>query len=130
LFEAYYSSLASAKKELKINIKRKEVLVAVDKEVMGILNYARDYSHYANYVEDIAVSKKHRRKGVSKALMKKFIQISKKETPKKQKYALSSTEVNNKASIKMHLKFGFKKIGTLKGLHYGTDEAFFAYKLR
>ena len=131
LFEAYYSSVNSAKNYLNKKIKTNESFVALDNnDVVGVLIYARDYSHYANYTEDLAVSKKHRRKGIAKALLKKYIEISRKETPKKQKYALSSTDVSNKASISLHKKIGFKEIGKLKKLHYGKDEDFFAYKLR
>ena len=131
LFEAYYSSLAKAKKDLRTWTARKQSLVAVDGEkVVGVLMYTRDFSHYANYIEDIAVAKVHRRKGVAKKLLQKFIEVSRKETPKKQKYALSSTETSNKTSIKMHLNFGFREIGRMEGLHFGKDEIFFAYKLR
>lgn len=91
--------------------------------------YLKDYSHYANYLTDFAVSKKHRRKGIGLKLIKKFIEISKKEQPKKQPYALSSTDVNNIASINLHLKAGFVELGRIKKLHYGKDEIFFCYKL-
>ena len=63
-------------------------------------------------------------------LLKKYVKISKAETPKKQSYALSSTNIDNQISIKMHLKFGFEKMGILKKLHYGRDEIFFRYNLR
>lgn len=131
LVEAYFNSFEEARNRLRFKVKTKECLVAFrDNDVVGVLVYHRDYSHYANYIEDIAVSKKHRRRGVARGLLKKFIEISKKETPRNQKYALSSTRVKNKASIGMHLKCGFKEIGRLKGLHYGEDEIFFAYLLR
>ena len=131
LFEAYFSPLSNAKKHLNKKIKTKESFVALDgKTVAGVLIYARDYSHYANYAEDLAVSKKHRGKGFAGALLKKFIEVSRKETPKKQRFALSSTDASNKASINLHKKAGFKEIGRLKKLHYGKDEVFFAYKLR
>ncbi len=130
LFEAYYSSVSNAKSDLNKKIKTKESFVALDGgEVVGVLIYARDYSHYANYAEDIAVSKKHRGRGIAKALLKKYVEVSRKETPKKQKYALSSTDVSNRASIGLHKKAGFKEIGRLKGLHFGKDEVFFACKL-
>ncbi|MBS3111727.1 GNAT family N-acetyltransferase [Candidatus Woesearchaeota archaeon] len=100
-----------AKNCLNKKIKRKNSLVVLDgNNVVGVLIYARDYSHYANYTEDLVVSKKHRRKGIAKALLKKYIEISRKETPKKQKYALSSTVVSNKASISLHKNIGFKEI--------------------
>ena len=130
LFEAYYESLDCAKTYLKKKIKTKESIVALENnKVVGVLIYARDHSHYANYIQDIAVSKQYKRRGIAMFLMKKCIEISRRETPSKQKYLLSSTDATNKPSIKLHLMCGFKKIGRLKGLHYGKDELFFAYKL-
>ena len=61
--------------------------------------------------------------GYSKYLLTKYIEISK-EQKKKNKITLSSTHLDNKASQKMHLGFGFEEIGVLRGLHYGTDEKF------
>lgn len=131
LTEAYFDSFREAKKYIRRKLKTRECLVAIENnEMIGVLLYYRDYSHYANYIEDIVVSKQYRRKGVAIQLLMKFIEISKKETPKNQKYALSSTKITNKTSISMHLKCGFKEIGRLKGLHYGEDEIFFAYNLR
>ena len=131
LFEEYYSSLAIAKKTLRAWIKKNQCFVAIEnRKVVGVLRYTRDFSHYANYIEDIAVPKRHRGRGIARELLQKFIEVSKKETPKRQKYALSSTDTSNKISRKMHLKLGFREIGRLKGLHYGKDEIFFAYKLR
>ncbi len=130
LFESY-CSLTSVKKHLHQKIKTKESFVALsDNEVVGVLIYSRDYSHYANYVEGLVVSKKYRDKGIAQKLLKKYIDVSKKETPNKQKYTLSSTDVSNKASINLHKKSGFKEIGILKNLHYGKDEVFFAHRLR
>jgi len=115
---------------LNQRIKLKEGFVAViNQRVVGVLLYARDYSHYANYITDIIVGKDYRRKGVATKLLEKFIQVSRKEQPKKQEYALSSTHVDNKASIKMHLSFGFEELGRVKKLHYGKDEIIFGYKL-
>ena len=130
LCEGYYSSLQKAKQYIKEKNKTKECFVAIDKnKVVGVMIYSRAYSHNANYLEEVIVVKKQRRKGIAKALIKKFVIISKKETPKKQKYTLSSTDITNKASIKMHKKCGFKEVGRIKRLHYGKDEIFFAYKL-
>jgi len=131
LIEGYFDSLTDAKNRLRVKIKSKECYVAIEgTEIAGVMMYARDYTHYANYEEDIIISKKHRRKGIASNFLKKFIELSKKETPKKQKYTLSSTDVTNKASIKLHLSVGFKEIGRMKNLHYGKDEIFFGYKLR
>jgi ribosomal protein S18 acetylase RimI-like enzyme len=130
LKDAYFKSLSEARARAKEKIENKEcIIVAGKKDVQGVLMYARDFSHYANYIEDLAVSKKHRRKGIASTLLARFLEISKKEQPKKQKYVLSSTDVTNKASIKLHSKLGFEKIGKIKALHYGKDEIFFGYKI-
>jgi len=129
--EAYYDSITEAKKELARKIRSNESFVALEENnVVGVLIYAKSYSHYANYMEDIIVAKNWRRKGVAKKLIEKYVDVSKKQTPKKQKYALSSTDVSNKTSINMHVTCGFKEIGRMKKLHYGKDEIFFAYDLR
>jgi|SRR3989344_5020952 len=131
LVEGGWHSLESAKKEIRLRMLKREVFVAVNnKKIVGLFIYFRNYSHEANALEYIVVSKNHKRNGVAKQMLLKYIQISRKETPKKQKYCLSSTHVTNKVSIKMHLSFGFEKIGILKGLHYGMDEIFFGYDLR
>jgi ribosomal protein S18 acetylase RimI-like enzyme len=130
LAKAYSSSIKSVKKDITSKKRGEKWLVALDgKEVAGVLGYLFDYSHYANYIEDLAVAGEHRRKGIANALLKRFVEISKKEQPKKQPYCLSSTSVKNKASIKLHLGFGFRKLGTIKKLHYGEDEIIFGYRL-
>lgn len=126
LVDSWYDSYKEARNWVNKRIKAKECILAVEKEdVAGVLLYYRDYSHYANYCGDLAVSKKHRKKGIATKLLKKYVEISKKEQPKKQRLVLSSTDVTNKASIKTHQRAGFKKIGVLKKLHYGKDEIFF-----
>lgn len=130
LSEAYFNTLKEARNHLKKKIKSKLSYVAVDKnEVLGLIGYKRDYSHYANYLSDIVVAKQHRRKGIALKLFEKYIEISKKQQPKKQKYALSSTDVTNKVSIRLHKKFGFRELGRIKHLHFGKDEIIFGYKL-
>ncbi|MEK6846970.1 MAG: GNAT family N-acetyltransferase [Nanoarchaeota archaeon] len=131
MVESYWDSILKAKIELLKKIKSKEGYVCINnKEILGLFLYSRNYSHYANYLEDIIVSQNHRRKGVSYKLLEKYISVSKKETPKKQIFALSSTSYDNKPSIYMHLKFGFKEAGRIASLHYGKDEIFFVYNLR
>ncbi len=131
LVEAYFDSKKLALKHVREKINDMSCFVAVERGVvLGLFTYLRDFSHYSNYLEDIAVKKSFRRKGVAKILLQKFIKISRKEQPRKQKYVLSSTDITNKISIKMHLNFGFKKLGLIKGLHYGKDEIIFGYSLR
>ena len=131
LTEAYFDSFKKAKEHFKKKIDSKEVYVALNKdEVIGLFSYRRDYSHYANYLSNIVVAKKHRRKGIAKILLDKYIEVTKKEQPKKQKYALSSTDVTNIPLIRLHLNYGFEKLGSIKELHYGKDEIIFGYKLK
>ena len=131
LVTAYFGSLKEANKYLLEKIKSGECYVATQgNEVLGFFCYEKDYSHHANFLSDIVVAQKYRRKGVAKQLILKFIEVSRKETPHKQKYVLSSTDVTNIASIKMHLKIGFEKLGKIKRIHYGKDEIFFGYALR
>ena len=130
LAEAYGVKAASLKKDFTSKERNMKWLIAViDGKVAGVLGYLFDYSHYANFLEDIGVGKDYRRKGVAKALIEKFISISRKEQPKKQRFCLSSTTVSNKASIKMHKSLGFIKLGVIKKLHYGEDEIIFGYGL-
>ncbi|MCE7735354.1 MAG: GNAT family N-acetyltransferase [Candidatus Heimdallarchaeota archaeon] len=103
-------------------------LMFENSKLVGFFYYLFQYSHHANYLADICVSKSSQGKGYSKHLLAKYVEISK-EQRKKNKITLSSTHLDNKASQKMHLKFGFEEIGILRGLHYGTDEIFYAYNL-
>ncbi|NQU98075.1 GNAT family N-acetyltransferase [Candidatus Woesearchaeota archaeon] len=131
LSDNYFETSDEAKEHVLAKIKSKESFIAViGDEVIGLMNYRRDYSHYANFMSDIVISKNHRRKRVATQLMKKFIEVCRKEQPEKQRFALSSTDVTNDASIKMHIKFGFKKLGVVKKLHFGKDEIIFGYDLR
>ncbi len=129
ILQESYSSFKEAKKYLLEKIKNREVLVALNPQVAGVLVYTRKYSHYANYVEDIVVKKEERRKGMGSLLLKKYIALSKRETRKKQPFALSSVNKANTASLKMHMKFGFQPIGLLQELHYGEDVVFFGYRI-
>ena len=62
LAQAYYDSITSARKSIQNKIKTRECFVALrNGSVVGILIYARNFSHYANYIEDIVVSKEERR---------------------------------------------------------------------
>lgn len=130
LHTEWYDSVEEAQQEVTKRVSSQECVIACsDTTIVGILMYAREYSHCANYCEDLIVHKDHRRKGIGLALLKKYVEISKIETPKKQKYALSSTDVNNTASQALHKKAGFKDLGVLKQLHFGRDELFFGFDL-
>ncbi len=126
---SYFDSIKEARQHFNEYLKNKKLfLLLLDSELAGFFNYYFQYSHHANYLEDMGVSKKFRRKGCSKHLISKYIEISK-EHRSKNRIALSSTHKKNIASQKMHINFGFKKIGILKGLHYGEDEIFYSYDL-
>jgi len=127
--ESYFDSEEEAKQHFKKHLEKDRLfLFFVDSELAGFFDYIYQYSHNANYLYNLCVSKKFRGKGYSKHLLSKYVEISK-EQKTRNIIALSSTHRTNVASQKMHKSFGFKEIGTLKELHYGEDEIFYAYKL-
>jgi L-amino acid N-acyltransferase YncA len=103
-------------------------LLFVNSNLVGFFNYTQKYSHDANYLDDVCVAEKFRSKGYSSYLLTRYIEICRKQMGRN-KIALSSANKPNVVSQKMHIKFGFKKIGVLKGLHYGKDEIYYSYKL-
>jgi ribosomal protein S18 acetylase RimI-like enzyme len=126
---SYFDSEEEAKQHFKEYLNSKRLfLLFLNSELAGFFNYYFQYSHYANYLEDICVAEKFRGQSCSNYLLSKYIEISQQQKSKN-RIALSSTHKANVASQKMHKSFGFKKIGTLKELHYGEDEIFYAYSL-
>tara|TARA_Y100000310_G_C20428451_1_gene690213 strand:- start:222 stop:671 length:450 start_codon:yes stop_codon:yes gene_type:complete len=127
--ESYFDSEEEAKQHFKEYLKSKRLFVLfVNSDLAGFFNYFYQYSHYANYLEDISVADKFKGQGCSKYLLSKYIEISQQQKSKN-KIALSSTHKTNVASQRMHESFGFKKIGILQKLHYGEAEIFYAYPL-
>ena len=127
--DSYFDSEDEAKQHFKEQTGKSNLfLLFVDSELGGFFDFIPQYSHYANYLNNICVVKKFRGKGYSKQLLEKYIEISR-EQKTRNVIALSSTHKTNVASQKMHKRFGFKKIGVLKELHYGEDEIFYSYKL-
>lgn len=127
---SYFDSEKEAREHFKDKLKDKTLyLLFIDNKLVGFFDYIYQYSHNANYLYNLCVSKKYRGKGYSKILLSKYVEISKKEKTRNS-VALSSTHETNKISQKMHLSFGFKEIGKLKKLHYGEDEIFYAYDLK
>jgi L-amino acid N-acyltransferase YncA len=126
---SYFDDEKEAKNHFNEKLKEKRLYLLFDrKELIGFFDYIYQYSHNANYLYNLCIADKFRRKGYSKYLLKKYIEISK-EQKTRNKFALSSTHRTNVRSQKMHLSFGFKKMGVLKGLHYGEDEIFYSYDL-
>lgn len=127
--EDYFDAVENFNEEFDDLVERGNCYVLIlDGELIGFFDYIKDYSHYANYLQGIAVIPKYRKKGYSYKLLDKFIELSRKDKTKN-RIALSSTTVDNIASKKMHESYGFKKIGVLQGLHYGINEIFYAYDL-
>jgi len=127
--ENYFKTKIEGIEEFNYYLKEGNIFILnLNNEFVGFFNYIKDYSHSANYLEEIYILKRFRRKGFGKLLLKKYIFVSKKDRTK-HNIALSSTTVNNIVSQKLHENFGFEKIGILKGLHYGTDEIFYSFDL-
>ncbi|NQZ85131.1 MAG: GNAT family N-acetyltransferase [Nanoarchaeales archaeon] len=127
---SYFDNEKEAEGHFKLYLKSKRLYLLFENEnLIGFFNYFYQYSHFANYLEDISVNKNYQKKGYSKYLLSKYIEISK-EQKTKNVIALSSTHLTNKTSQQMHKSFGFEEIGTLKKLHYGIDEIFYAYNLK
>ena len=62
LIEGGWHSLEDAQREIKTRMKRKEVFVAIiNKEIVGIFIYFKNYSHEANTLDYIAVSKEYQK---------------------------------------------------------------------
>jgi ribosomal protein S18 acetylase RimI-like enzyme len=128
--ESYFDTEKETKQHFKEHINKNDLfLLFINSELAGFFDYLSKYSHDANYLHNLCIAKKFRNKGHSKHLLNKYIEISKKQKTRNT-IALSSTTKINTASQKMHTSFGFKKIGTLKKLHYGKDEIFYAYDLK
>lgn len=126
----YFDTKQETKKYFKSHLKTKTLYVLYfNEEPIGFFAYQHQYSHYANILDEIYILKQYRRKGYSKLLLDKYIELSNKEKTKNN-IALSSTHTKNVISQKMHEQYGFKRIGVLKKLHYGTDEIFYAYELK
>lgn len=128
LADVYGVPLASIKNDMRDS--GESFILAVDGEtVVGVLGFFFDWSHYANFVEDLAVSKEYQRRGIASSLLSMFVEVSKASTPGRQRLCLSSTTTDNEASITLHIKCGFERLGVLKKLHFGKDEVFFGHRL-
>ena len=127
----WFENDEEAQAYVTIKIRSKETIVAYDESsLVGVLIFTRNFTHEAHMAEYIVVAKEVRRGGVATSLLEEYIAICTLEQPKKQPYALSSTDVKNYASIELHKKVGFVELGRIKKLHYGRDEIFWGYKLR
>ncbi len=129
-FGEFYKSKDEALADVEQKQKDGTLWVAiVDGKVIGTFGYVREWSHGANYLEGIVVDAEYRRSGIGSKLLERFIQVCREEQTN-QPYALSSTSVDNAASISVHRKMGFEECGIMKGLHYGKDEILFRLRVK
>ena len=100
-------------------------LVAInDKKVIGIayLNKFRDKSGYRfSFENTIYVSNQNLKVGIGSKLMEKLIDVSKNNKNIKKIVAVISV-IDNRSSIKIHRKFGFKKTGELKNIGFKNNK--------
>ena len=96
---------------------------------VGFLYFTLDFMDYtAAYIELIFVSSKSRRLGAAKKLLDKAEEIIMKAGYSK---VFSSTNPDNKISLKMHKKLGYKRCGFIDGIETPTSkEIFFSKELK
>lgn len=92
--------------------------VAIDEhEVVGFIN-----SHFIldeGYINNVAVTLTHRRKGVADLLIKKLIKEAKE---KKLSFLTLEVRVSNEAAIELYTKNGFIKVGERKNFYEAPIE--------
>ena len=95
-----------------------------DKKVIGMayLNKFRDKSGYRYAFENtIYVTTDYVKEGIGSKLMEKLIDISEKNKNIRKIVAVIGG-IENKGSIKIHQKFGFKKSGVLKNIGFKNNK--------
>ncbi|KCZ71474.1 acetyltransferase [Candidatus Methanoperedens nitroreducens] len=129
-FREFYRSKDEAVAAVSEKQKNRTLWVALlGGRVVGTFGYIRGWSHNVNYLNGIVVLPEYRELGIGSKMLQKFIEICKKEQMS-QDYAITSTRINNKASISISKRMGFEECGVIKGLHFGIDEVFFRIKVR
>ncbi len=88
--------------------------------------YARDQTILLGHVLSIAVSKKHRRKGIGKALMERAEKGLK-------GYGADAVylevRVSNEPAIKLYDDLGYKKLGIIPAYYADGEDAYLMYKM-
>tara|TARA_B100001175_G_scaffold158117_1_gene133923 strand:- start:253 stop:753 length:501 start_codon:yes stop_codon:yes gene_type:complete len=125
-FEEKKISFKEFYKNYKNIIKKKlPYLVALyDEKVVGIayLNKFREKSGYRFAFENtIYIHKDHINRGIGSKLLKKLINVSKKNKNIKLIIAVIGS-IDSKGSIKIHQNIGFKKIGILKKVGFKKNK--------
>ena len=108
---------------LQSHLEHHHLLVADrDGEVVGLIAYRTDWFQ-CTLVTLVAVSERHRRRGVARALYRSVEEAS----PGPRLY--SSTEETNTAGIKTHTALGFAPSGHIDNLPQGHRELLFYKRL-
>jgi len=98
----------------KDRIKNKEVLLAYDgKKPVGICTFELKSMIFsrAAYLDNIAVIRDYRKKGVGRLLFDKFLRLARAKGVRR---VFSNTWPSNEASINFHKKLGFKYCGKIE----------------
>ena len=117
-----HNILTKKEKDLLIYFKGKEILIAKDKEVLGglmIKNTEKHKTHKTWKINHLAVSEKHRGKGIAMSLVKR----AEKEIKSKSKTAKIEVSVaeTEKQILKFWKKLKYKLEGKLRS-HYRHKE--------
>lgn len=117
------------KKYFQGKVKSKEGFVAIENnKIVGILGFTKRYFKDSDYLDEVIVDKKYRKKGIASALVKKLELNAKK---RKSRRIFSSTESKNKISLKFHKKLGYKKVGYVDHMwKENKKEIIFSKRLR
>lgn len=113
----------------KEKIKKKEILVAIDNnKLVGILGYAKFFWDKIDFIDEVIIDNKYRRKKIAIALIKRLEKESKK---RKARRIFSTTEIWNKISIKMHKRLGYKRCGYVDNMwEEGVREIMLSKKIK
>lgn len=107
------------KRHIKDCVEGKRCLVAIiDLEIVAFIIWGTLWNKI--HLQDIFVKEKYRRSGIGKSLVKKTIEIGKKGGYRE---VTSDCDVSNKASIRLHLKSGFKKCGYIEN-NWGNESSY------
>jgi [ribosomal protein S18]-alanine N-acetyltransferase len=79
------------------------------------------------HITDIAVSKKHRNKGIASELVKEIIRLAKENAVKQ---VFLEVRSSNEEAKKLYSKFGFSEIGKRKAYYSKTNEDALIFSLK
>ncbi len=106
-------------------IKQRRTIVAMlDGGMVGYAMYGVIWN--TMHLENVFVEQRHRRAGIGTDLFEELERIGKRKRYKKM---MSDCDVTNAASIKYHLRNGFRRSGYIKNLWDRTDSVVFSKPL-